>query len=140
MQLTLKSKRPDLYPGDDRKPKRFARKTPPEPREWSDPALAHLVKVFPDTFKDQYAPDVRPIAVGIVKDIKQRTELSARAIRKAMSTYCSQGNYLRVLRPGAARIDLDGNEAGQVTDEQAEVAKEMMRKRKSTRRTPANSS
>lgn len=76
----------------------------------------------------------RPLAVGILNDIVALVpELSKTRIRQALQNYTSGPTYQRNLIPGVVRINLLGDDAGTVTAEQSQHAKEQlkaMRKRK----------
>src|SRR6478736_4777175 len=79
-----------------------------------DTALALLTEAFPQTFVlEKYRPH-RPLKVGIAADIPARCPVVERYARRVM--------YLRALVAGAARVDLDGNPAGEVTAGDAEFA------------------
>jgi sRNA-binding protein len=52
--------------------------------------------------------------------------LDGRAIARALQVYCGAALYLRRLKPGAARIGLDGKSAGRVTDDEAANARERL--------------
>jgi ProP effector len=68
----------------------------------------------------------RPLRIGIREDIiAQHPELQPSVIVSALQSYTRCVPYWSTLKACAARIDLDGNVAGQVTleDEQAEKVK-----------------
>jgi ProP effector len=68
----------------------------------------------------------RPLKIGTREDIiAQHPELQPGVIASALQIYTRCVPYWSSLKAGAARIDLDGNVAGQVTleDEQAAKAK-----------------
>ena len=82
--------------------------------------LAHLVEAFPQTFVlEKYRPH-RPLKVGISADIRTRLpELSRYKLSTALTAYPRRVMYLEGMVAGAARVDLDGNPAGEVTAKQA---------------------
>ena len=86
-------------------------------------ALTRLAERFPQTFVlEKYQPH-RPLKVGIAADIKARCpDLTSRERGRALAAYTNRIMYLRGLVEGAARIDLDGNPAGEVTARDAEYA------------------
>ena len=88
-----------------------------------DAALALLTEAFPQTFVlEKYRPH-RPLKVGIAADIPARCPaVERRVLSAALSAYARRVMYLRALVAGAARIDLDGNPAGEVTAGDAEFA------------------
>ena len=88
-----------------------------------DAALARLTETFPQTFVlEKYRPH-RPLKIGIAADIPARCpDLDRRALAAALSAYAQRVMYLKGLVAGAARVDLDGNPAGEVTARDAEYA------------------
>ena len=88
-----------------------------------DTALALLTEAFPQTFVlEKYRPH-RPLKVGIAADIPARCPaVERRVLSAALSAYARRVMYLRTLVAGAARVDLDGNPAGEVTAGDAEYA------------------
>jgi ProP effector len=80
-----------------------------------------LAEWFPQAFS-VYEARRRPLKVGIRHDILERTggAIDPRELSHALSVYTANLSYLqRSARPGAIRIDLDGQPAGEVTREQA---------------------
>ena len=88
-----------------------------------DAALARLAEAFPKTFVlEKYRPHW-PLKVGIATDIPARCPaVERRVLSVALSAYARRVMYLRGLVAGAARVDLDGNPAGEVTARDAEYA------------------
>ena len=88
-----------------------------------DAALARLAEAFPQTFVlEKYRPH-RPLKVGIAAAIPARCPaVERRVLRVALTAYTGRVMYLRGLVAGAARVDLDGNPAGEVTARDAEYA------------------
>ena len=88
-----------------------------------DAALARLAEAFPQTFVlEKYRPHW-PLKVGIAADIPARCPaVERRVLRVALSAYARRVMYLKGLVAGAARVDLDGNPAGEVTARDAEYA------------------
>ena len=86
-------------------------------------ALADLATRYPQTFVlEKYRPH-RPLKVGIASDLlARRPELDRRKLGAALAAYTRRIMYLRGIVAGAARIDLDGNPAGEVTAGDAEYA------------------
>jgi ProP effector len=63
------------------------------------------------------------LKVGIAVDLMGRSpELDNRKLNAALSAYAQRIMYLRGLVAGAARLDLDGDPAGEVTARDAEYA------------------
>ena len=88
-----------------------------------DAALARLVEAFPQTFVlEKYQPHW-PLKVGIAADIPARCpDLEWRVLSVVLSAYARRVMYLKSVVTGAARVDLDGKEAGEVTARDAEYA------------------
>ena len=88
-----------------------------------DIALVHLAKKFPQTFVLEKHRPHQPLKVGIAAEIPARCPaVERRVLGAALSAYARRVMYLRSLVAGAARIDLDGNPAGEVTASDAEYA------------------
>jgi ProP effector len=88
-----------------------------------DATLARLAEAFPQTFVlEKYRPHW-PLKVGIAAAIPARCPaLEWRVLKMALTAYTGRIMYLRGLVEGAARVDLDGNPAGEVTAGDAEYA------------------
>ena len=88
-----------------------------------DAALAHLAEAFPQTFVlEKYRPHW-PLKVGIAADLVDRWPAVERhALAAALTVYTRRIMYLKGMVAGAARVDLDGNPAGEVTARDAEYA------------------
>lgn len=69
---------------------------------------------------------IQPLKIGIHEDLAQDESLPDHWIRRALAGYVRSPRYLRVLKTGAVRMDLTGNNAGFVTEEEAEHAKEQL--------------
>jgi ProP effector len=85
--------------------------------------LRHLAERFPQTFVlEKYQPH-RPLKVGIAADILARCpELARYKLGRALGVYTGRVMYLEGMVAGAARVDLDGKAAGEVTARDAEYA------------------
>jgi len=90
------------------------------------PLLTALAAAFPNAFS-LHEGRRRPLKIGIHHDLlvlggaERSRELSA-----ALRSYTLNRAYLRAMRPGAVRVDLDGNPAGRVTNEDAARARETL--------------
>ena len=74
-----------------------------------------LAARYPDCF-DWRQP--RPLKIGIREDLLADGHPRP-AIRRALGAYCSRVKYLKALRAGTPRIDLQGQPAGEVTEDDA---------------------
>jgi ProP effector len=109
-------------------------KKPPRPRRAPAPPAApakpvdpvvhtigKLQKRFPLAFPKNPAPKV-PLKVGIFEDLMKHAEelqLSERELRSAIKVWCRGNRYWTSLVEGAARVDLAGAAAGEVTSADA---------------------
>ena len=81
-----------------------------------DAALARLAEAFPQTFVLEKHRPHRPLKVGIAADISARCPAVERHVLGAvLSVYTRRVMYLQSLVAGAARVDLDGKAAGEVS-------------------------
>ncbi|MBK8184914.1 MAG: ProQ/FinO family protein [Candidatus Competibacteraceae bacterium] len=81
-----------------------------------------LTREYPKTFNLD-APV--PLKIGIHLDLAaQHPDLDPATLRRALIRYCARRAYqIALAREGACRVDLDGQPAGEVTAEQATIAK-----------------
>jgi ProP effector len=83
-----------------------------------------------ERFPAAFAP-VRPLKIGIHHDIIERLGLSKTEVKQALSKHCNTRQYIRAgCVAGAARVDLDGKDAGVVTAEEAAARKLAARQEK----------
>lgn len=91
----------------------------PTPRE-----LLHGLRISFKVFRD-----FMPLAIGIYKAIRERLpDIDANDLRIAISMHTSSPHYLKALSQANTRFNLDGEGAGDVTDEQRQVALSALRK------------
>ena len=83
---------------------------------------AWLIEQYPAIFNPDKPP---PLKVGVHKDILERhPDLAPATLRRALKRYCERRPYqLALARDGAVRVDLDGNPAGEVLEDQRKFAK-----------------
>jgi sRNA-binding protein len=78
-----------------------------------------LCVAFPHTFFPKGAAK-RPLKIGIFKDIRAKGhEVPYRTLKRALHDYCSGPLYLKAMKAGEPRLDLDGYTAGFVSEEHA---------------------
>src|SRR5437899_4066990 len=77
-----------------------------------------LAALFPNAFSAEPWRVHRPLKVGIGNDLVARGVLGARELNAALSRYVDRLMYQKCLAAGGARVDLDGNVAGEVSREQ----------------------
>ncbi|KWN23840.1 ProQ activator of osmoprotectant transporter prop [Burkholderia territorii] len=94
-------------------------------------AIGKLQRRFPRAFPKNPAPKV-PLKVGIWDDLAREAQaigLSEAELRDAMSTWCRGNRYWSCLVEDAVRVDLQGNEAGRVTHDDAARARRLKSRR-----------
>ncbi|MFC6673583.1 ProQ/FINO family protein [Marinobacterium aestuariivivens] len=94
-------------------------------------AVQLLMDTYPKTFSRH---QVRPLKIGIQEDLLADDKVSKNKIKRALASYVRSLAYYRSLQAGAARIDLQGQPAGQVTEEEAEHAKGKLKELNKQRR------
>jgi sRNA-binding protein len=92
----------------------------------SDAHIAALAALFPAAFSAQQWQAHRPLKVGIGNDLVARGVFGARQVNAALKRYVDRLTYQECLAAGGARIDLDGNVAGEVSSEQRCRAERMV--------------
>jgi ProP effector len=87
--------------------------------------LAQLAELYPNCFRQPR----QPLKIGIHNDIiAQHPELRPSLIASTLKTYTRSLGYLETLKAGSARIDLEGNPVGTVTEADEEDAKRKIAK------------
>jgi ProP effector len=95
----------------------------PRARFWMHEGVNQLATLYPLCFFREHELR-RPLKIGIREDIiAQHPQLQSSMIVSALHNYTRCVPYWSTLKAGAARIDLDGNVAGQVTFEDEQAAK-----------------
>ncbi|CAN7621906.1 ProQ/FinO family protein [Trinickia sp. LjRoot230] len=87
--------------------------------------IGKLQKRFPVAFPKNPAPKL-PLKIGIFADLVAfagELGLSEAEIREAVSTWCRGSRYWACLTEGAARVDLNGAPAGEVSARDAAFAR-----------------
>lgn len=78
---------------------------------------------YPKAF---FKAHTRPLQIGIHEALIEAEPWSARLIRRALACYVNLPRYMKSVRPGVQRVDLTGQPAGQVTEEEAQHAREQL--------------
>ncbi len=105
-------------------------KTSPASKKTVDPVvqtIGQLQKHFPIAFPKKPAPKV-PLKIGIHRDLLERSDrlgISKNALRDAIKTWCWGNRYWECIVEDAVRVDLNGNEDGRVTKENAIQAQKL---------------
>jgi len=134
-------------PVKKKKPFKKTKRITQQPKKPIDPklqaifdALSWLKQTFPKAFLSPPAK-ILPLKVGIGHDIaaylkeKNAEQFSLTLLRKALSMYTKNFRYLTAsAKIGNIRIDLEGNQAGEVSEEQAKYAQEKLTELKEKRK------
>ncbi len=96
------------------------------PKASLDPrSLIQKLQEASPTFKD-----FKPVALRIDKAIMARfPELDRKVVRTAMRMHTASTRYLKGMEKATHRYDLDGNEAGEVTEEHRAHAAQTLKER-----------
>jgi ProP effector len=92
----------------------------------SDTNIAVLAALFPAAFRAEPWQAHRPLKLGIAKDLVARGVLGSREINAALKRYVDRLMYQKCLGAGGARIDLEGNVAGEVSNEHRSRAERLV--------------
>jgi sRNA-binding protein len=78
--------------------------------------LKRLIMEYPQCFRPESQPPV-PLSLGIHWEILDATypDVEPLVVRDALKIYCQRDAYQDCLKPGAARVNLQGETAGVVT-------------------------
>jgi ProP effector len=96
--------------------------------------LAWLMETYSATFS---LDKPLPLKVGVRDDLAARhPDLAPATLRRALKRYCDRRPYqLALAREGACRVDLDGQPAGEVLEDQRKYAKAKLNAWKSAKGT-----
>lgn len=98
--------------------------TPPTPVQSARALLKELQETFP-AFRD-----CLPLAIGIDKQlIAKLPEVDRKTLRIALGLHTNSTRYLKAMSKATARVDLDGNAAGEVPEAHRTHAEETLRER-----------
>jgi len=98
----------------------------PHPRE----VIAQLAEAWPAAFF-RNAREVKPLAIGVLKQIlANRPEslqgLNSKAIRRGVKFYTSRIAYHRAMLTASHRVNLDGSQSDEITEDMREYAKQQL--------------
>ena len=98
---------------------------PDAPEAVTQPSPQALLKQwyqrYPHAF---FKGHTKPLKVGIHQDLAEREPWPSKLIRRALANYVNLPRYIKSMREGAERVDLDGQPAGKVDKEAAKHASE----------------
>lgn len=94
----------------------------------SKEVIAYIAECFPKCFTLE--GEAKPLKIGIFQDLAERLnedpKVSKTQLRAALRQYTSSWRYLHGVKPGAVRVDLDGNECGELEEQHVEHAKQAL--------------
>ncbi|WP_299310809.1 ProQ/FINO family protein [uncultured Halomonas sp.] len=85
--------------------------------------LAEWYQRYPGAF---FKGHTRPLQVGIHEALAEQEPWPEKLVRRALACYVNLPRYLKAVREGAERIDLDGKPAGRVDAKAAEHARKKL--------------
>jgi sRNA-binding protein len=91
----------------------------------SENNIAALAAMFPTAFSAETWQEHRPLKVGIGNDLVARGVLGTREVNAALK-YVDRLMYQKCLAAGGARVDLEGNVAGEVSNEHRSRAERLV--------------
>ncbi|TAH40722.1 MAG: ProQ activator of osmoprotectant transporter prop [Betaproteobacteria bacterium] len=98
---------------------------PPRAKPLEPRAILQRLEASSPTFRD-----CRPLALRIDKSIAERfPEFDRKSLRNALHMFTASTRYLKSVERSKERFDLDGNVAGEVTDEQRAHAATTLKER-----------
>ncbi|CUA82756.1 sRNA-binding protein [Pseudidiomarina woesei] len=90
--------------------------------------IAYLAEKFPECFSLE--GEAKPLKIGIFEELAERLKddetVSKTRIRTALRHYTNSWRYLRAVKVGAVRVDLDGAEAGIIEDDHQQHAEQAL--------------
>jgi len=93
-------------------------------RTSSKEIIAYLAEKFPACFSIE--GPAKPLKVGIFQDLAEKLEddetVSKTRLRQALRHYTSSWRYLKAIKVGSHRVDIEGNNAAEIDQAQADYA------------------
>ncbi|MCH1931240.1 RNA chaperone ProQ [Shewanella sp. A25] len=91
--------------------------------------LAYLYETFPLCFIAE--GETKPLKIGLFQDLAERladdSKVSKTQLRVALRRYTSSWRYLKSVKAGAHRVDLDGQPCGELEQEHIDHAQAMLK-------------
>lgn len=91
--------------------------------------INYLTEKFPECFSVK--GKVKPLKIGIFQDLAEKLSddetVSKTRLRQALRHYTSSWRYLKAIKLGASRVDVDGNEIAIIDEEQANYASKTLK-------------
>jgi ProP effector len=91
--------------------------------------IAYLAEKFPECFSIK--GPVKPLKIGIFQDLAEKLSedetVSKTRLRQALRHYTSSWRYLKVIKVGTSRVDVDGQAVAEIDEEQASYASKTLK-------------
>ncbi|PKI17434.1 RNA chaperone ProQ [Colwellia sp. 12G3] len=91
--------------------------------------IAYLTEKFPECFSIK--GPVKPLKIGIFQDLAEKLNddetVSKTRLRQALRHYTSSWRYLKVIKVGNSRVDIDGKDVAEIDEEQATYASKTLK-------------
>ncbi|MBL4829258.1 MAG: RNA chaperone ProQ [Aliivibrio sp.] len=98
----------------------------------SKEVIAYIAELFPKCFILE--GEAKPLKIGIFQELSERLaedeKVSKTQLRAALRQYTSSWRYLHGVKPGATRVDLDGNPCGELEQEHVDHAQKTLEESK----------
>lgn len=94
--------------------------------------ITYLTEKFPECFSVK--GPVKPLKIGIFQDLAEKLNddetVSKTRLRQALRHYTSSWRYLKAIKVGAFRVDIDGKDVAEIDEEQANYASKTLKESK----------
>ena len=91
--------------------------------------IAYLTEKFPECFSIK--GPVKPLKIGIFQDLAEKLNedetVSKTRLRQALRHYTSSWRYLKVIKVGTSRVDVDGKDVAEIDEDQAAYASKTLK-------------
>lgn len=91
--------------------------------------IAYLTEKFPECFSIK--GPVKPLKIGIFQDLAEKLDddetVSKTRLRQALRHYTSSWRYLKVIKVGNSRVDVDGKDVAEIDEDQAAYASKTLK-------------
>jgi len=91
--------------------------------------IAYLAEKFPACFSLE--GPAKPLKIGIFQDLAEKLTddetVSKTRLRQALRHYTSSWRYLKSVKVGSVRVDIDGNDAAEIDQVQADYASKTLK-------------
>jgi ProP effector len=91
--------------------------------------ITYLTEKFPECFSVK--GQVKPLKVGIFQDLSEKLAedetVSKTRLRQALRHYTSSWRYLKAIKVGTFRVDIDGKQVAEIDEEQANYASKTLK-------------